>query len=180
MAKKIALISTFSVIVILIITTVILAVVPKSFKPEFVKPDYIIYSNSNISTVPGKENQAFEKLYDAFEVSFKKSYLTAIFDGTSGTKITADTINDSFSKTDFIKLQYNLVQILKIGGKDYVTETTNKKIEYDAIWLSTSAENEFKTVTFYLTNNSELACCKVTTIANTSALYELIKELSAK
>lgn len=175
------LIVTFSLIGILILSTLIAGFTHKSFKPEFATPNSISfkYDSGNLQSVNADEAE-FAKLNNAFENAFKKPNLTALFDGTASKKVVAENTNQTITTTGtLLRLNFNEKQTLKIGGEVY--KNNGVEVKYDVVYLAVTDIDGFRNVNMFLDdNNDNRAHCYVTTIANTGDLFDVIKELAQR
>lgn len=177
----IALIVTFSLIGVLIITTIIAGFSTKSFMPAFASPNSIAYSfNGGAMQVVNAGDSEYVTLKNAFEGAFKKSYLTAMFDGSNSRTITAtNTVSTAVSQTGtYMRLDYATLQTVSINGE--VFNNNGVEVKFDSAWLSIKDEAGFKTINIYLTNNSNRYLGYVTTIANTQNLFEVVETLATR
>jgi len=177
----IALIVTFSLIGVLILTTIIAGFSTKSFMPEFATPNSIAYAyDSGTMQVINAGDSEFNGLKNALEGAFKKSYLTAMFDGSNSRTITAtNTVSTAVSQTGtYLRLDYATLQTVRVNGE--VFRNNGLDVRYDSVWLTVKNEAGFKSINLYLTNNSNRYLGYVTTIADTQNLFDTIKTLATR
>ncbi len=182
--KKAYLIVSLVMVGILLISTMVLAFIPKNFQLETTEnPDYIdvYYKGVNIGSYRDGDSE-YENILDLYNDSFKTGYLTAMFDGLSGVKpITKDGYN-SFDLYDSAKI-YILFNYNSNPQSYDKTEENIYDNEYTNLILEVSDEKGFNMITtihmdeFRPDSSSNSAYYETVTYANQSNLYDYLAEL---
>jgi len=189
MKKKILIIVSLALVVALITTTIVLAVVKKSYKPEFdLTPQTVrIVRQSDNAEFESSESHSskekFENVVNLFDDSFKQSVLGSIFGGNSSKRIDIELVSKlpSFDEGYTFTFDYKADMVLKKDGKDFVYGTnTDKQIKFRQVIFNITDTNGFNQIYLYAKEvvGSNTYYYEISTIANVSALYDYMSELT--
>ena len=129
--KKILPIVSLVIICALAITTIVLALVPKSYAVDFEKPDYIVAYVNGKSETFDTSNEYSEEIYNTiltkFNEAFKESAINSLLQGRAGEKCEVEyrETNTSPSTTSstkvYLKFCYNAAEeeVIKADGSTY-------------------------------------------------------------
>jgi len=196
----------FAICGALALALIVMAIVPKSFKPEInYQPDQImIYNgkttdpdtfikNSEISTIKEKYN----KITDLLNNSFSTSSLNALFSGTIGNQIQYEYDTTTFSSivsnsTFVLEYYYTDLQKMMKEGKVFTSTSLstyvyeNQELSYGKLWIAINNHTNFANVNIYVQKlntkgdpRSTLTSSvyKLSTLGNTSALYDYLTNI---
>lgn len=199
LVKKISAIAVIVLVLALVVTTIVLAVVPKTMaNPISDGFSYVMVYQGNKSalftpnpTATGDEaehNEIFNKIYELHEESLKDTLLSAIFQGTGSFSLTVDKKNPvanvittiAESEGNAVVFQYSSTQVLKIDGEVYNDELSSKGvIEYDMIVLQLNDSENYEECVAYLADAStKKSVCQVKFLAHQSELNEYVGSLT--
>ena len=189
MKKKILIIVSLALVVALITTTIVLAVVKKSYMPEFdLTPQTVrIVRQSDNAEFESSESHSskekFENVVKLFDDSFKQSVLGSIFGGNSSKRIDIELVSKlpSFDEGYTFTFDYKADMVLKKDGKDFVYGTnTDKQIKFRQVIFNITDTNGFNQICLYAKEivGSNTYYYEIETIANVSALYDYMSELT--
>lgn len=193
-AKKIASIVIIALVLALTVTTIVLAVIPKSlYNPINSGYSTIGVYRDNITNLyvcgeagTEEQNRVCNELMDLHEKSLKDNVLSNIFQGTSGFDV--DVVNNSYSnvmtiaKADGVLalvFTYLDEQTLKINGEEYKDETafSSKSVKYNKMFMIINNSQSFEETVVYLTDNANKSSYQIKFLAHQSELYNYIKNL---
>lgn len=189
MKKKILIIVSLALVVALIATTIVLAVVKKSYMPEFdLTPQTVrIVRQSDNAEFESSESHSskekFENVVKLFDDSFKQSVLGSIFGGNSSKRIDIELVSKlpSFDEGYTFTFDYKADMVLKKDGKNFVYGTnTDKQIKFRQVIFNITDTNGFNQICLYAKEivGSNTYYYEIETIANVSALYDYMSELT--
>ena len=189
MKKKILIIVSLALVVALITTTIVLAVVKKSYKPEFnLDPQTvrIVRQNDNTefeSSESHSTKEKFENIVKLFDDGFKQNVLGSIFSGNSSKQIDIELVSKlpSFEDGYTFTFDYKADMVLRKDGKDFVYGTnTDKQIKLQQVIFNITDTNGYNQIYLYAKEvvGSNIYYYEIATIANTSALYAYMSELT--
>lgn len=189
MKKKILIIVSLAIVVALIATTIILAVVKKSYKPEFnLEPQTVVIVNQNNNTEfesseSHSTKEKFKNIVKLFDDGFKQNVLGSIFSGNSSKQIEIELVSKlpSFDDGYTFTFDYKADMVLRKGGKDFVYGTnTDKQIKFQQVIFNITDTNGYNQICLYAKEvvGSNTYYYEIETIANMSALYDYMSELT--
>lgn len=167
LAKKIVSITVLALVVALVITTIVLALVPKKMADPIASGySRIIIYQDDASEAVSKTNRAdvFEKIEELHEESLKDNVLSAIFQGTGSFKATVKkeyktnvTSSIAAQSGNALVFEYLETQVLKIDGEVYKDEGSlgASTVEYDTIIMPLTDGTNFEECVIYLVDSSE-------------------------
>lgn len=185
MKKKIIISVSLGIVAVLIATTLVLALVKKSYKPEF---DLAPKTVTIVQELDDKEfessashstSKKFEKIVNLFDESFKQSVLASIFSGNSSNKVEISLVSKlpTFSEGYTVTFDYKADMVLKKDGKDFIYGTnSDKQIKVQKIILNVVETNGFDQVFLYAKEvvGVNTYYYEITTTANFDSLYSYI------
>lgn len=178
--KKVLPIVSLVIICALAITTIVLALVPKSYAVEYTKPDYIVaYVNGKNETFDTSNDYA-KKIYDEilnkFDKSSVESAINSLLQGRLGTKSELEynsnntSITTSSSSRVYLRFVYNSNKEAKVSEE--------KTFAYTSIVVEITNEDALKEVKLGLmAEGKNYYNYYYTTLANFSDLHEYLTGL---
>lgn len=196
LAKKIVSISVIVLVVALVITTVVLALVPKKMNDPIAE-DYrrvwvyqgnksaaFSYVANTTDEDQLEHNEIIEKIQELHEDSLKDNLLSAIFQGTGSFKPEVSKVKKTNATTSIagqegnaLVFEYYDMQTLKINGEVYKDEGTlsSSTVTYDMIIMPLGDSENFDQCTIYLVDKSEnISYYQVSFLAAQSELNEYV------
>lgn len=176
LAKKITSITVIALVVALVITTVVLALVPKKmndpiasdYKRVWVYQDNVSAAFSYVANPTTDEqrahNEIIETIKELHEESLKDSVLSAIFQGTGSFKseVTKTKKNNALTSVaeqtgNAIVFEYFEDQELKVNGETYKDEGTlsASPVTFGKIIMTLGTSENFEQCTIYLVDSSD-------------------------
>ena len=201
LAKKIVSITIIAIVVALVITTIILALVPKKMADPIASgyasitvyqdstANQYIYTASPTTDAQRKHNEVYKEIERLHEESLKDNILSAIFQGTGSFKASVKRENktnaiNSIAAQAGNALVYrylsNEPQVLKINGEVYKDESTlsSQTVTYDMIIMPLGTGTNFEECTIYLVDTEKNASSyQVTFLACQAELNDYISSL---
>ena len=178
--KKILPIISLVIICALAITTIVLALVPKSYATSYEKPDFIVaYVNGKNETFD-KSNEYSEKIYNAIlenlDESFVESAINSLLQGRMGEKSELEynsnnsTPSTTSSSKVYVRLCYNT--------EKKVTVKENTEFAFTSIIFDVTSDDALSTVKIGLmASGKNYYNYYYSTLANFSDLYTYLTEL---
>ncbi|MBQ7351322.1 MAG: hypothetical protein IJW59_00430 [Clostridia bacterium] len=179
LAKKIISISVVAVVLALVITTIVLAIVPKKFSNP-IQDGYATitiykdglaqqytYSENPVTEADKEHNAVYTTIRDLHEKSLKDSVLSALFQGTGSFNVdvnnfsTINAISTVAKEVDnALVFTYMEKQVLKIDGEVYkdVGTLSSKEVEFDMIVMPLGDTKNFDQCKVYLCDKSNNEC----------------------
>lgn len=198
LVKKIASISIIAVVLALVVTTIILALVPKSMdNPIMNKANTIViyqddasarytYDPTAITDEQKEVNNVIDTIMDLHEESLKDNVLSAIFQGTGKFKIhvtdnyVANVIS-TVAKKDGNCIVFNYygdTQVLKFNDEVYIHEDNGQSVTFDMIVMPLGSSDSFEECTIYLANSeTNKSSYQLKFLAHQSELNDYISSL---
>ena len=181
-AKKIGIITTIAIVGVLILATIIMTIVPYSFKLDIANPDSIKvchYNGSSSKTgtfstlETGTKIKIYNNIMDKFDASFEQSALSALFNGDLGKKaeIKSNSSTINLNTGTYLEFIYDDTQEYSYNGQ---------KFSYNKIVFKiTSTADDFESVTAYTikVGTEDKAQHQYTLQANYSALVDYFAEI---
>ena len=202
LAIKIASISIVAVLVALVITTIILALVPKTMENpvEDGFANITVYQNGtsqlysynpNATTESEKKhNEIYNKILELHEESLEDNLLSAIFQGASKIKTTVDIkqVPSALNKVaEGNGIVFNYLQsekmVLKIGGEVYkvdINSLSSSTIQYDTLIMPLGTSEDYELCTIYIadSSNNYNSSYQIRFLAHQAELNDYISGLS--
>ena len=189
MKKKIIIGVSLGLVVAIIATVVTLACVQKSYKPEFdLEPKTItvveLSSKDEFQTgVAYSNKETCLKIEELFEQGFKQSILSSIFTGNSSNKVEVEPVSSlpTFSSGYTVTFEYKADMILKVNGEKYSPNTnSDKQVAFQTIIFNVNEQEGYESFNIYVKEvvGNKTYYYEVSTIANTTELYNYLGELS--
>lgn len=202
LAKKIISISVVSLVIALVITTIVLALVPKrlanpvaegyatiTIYKDNVGQQYL-YSNDAETNAEKNHNAIYKKIQELHEESLKDNLLSSMFQGLGKygievvPSITTKVIED-VAKANGNALVFTYTgekpQVLKINGEVYYNTTaiSSTVVEYDMIVMPLNENDSFEECTIYLVDReSSKSSYKLKFLANQGELNDYIETIT--
>ncbi len=178
--KKILPIVSLVIIFALAITTVVLAIVPKSYAPSYVKPDYIVAyikgSNETFDESSDYSKTIYNDILVKFDAAFEESSINSLLQGRLSTKSeieynsTNTTPTTGSSEKIYLKFCYN--------AEKTITVSEDKTFVYTAMVAEVSSVDGLETIKIGLMGPSKSYYnYYFNTIANLSELNTYLTEL---
>lgn len=199
LAKKIVTISIISIVLALVLTTIILALVPKKMENPIADgyASITVYKDSSSQQYKKYENPTttaetnFAEVYNTIknlhEESLKDNLLSAIFQGTGSfdSKVTSKYVSNvisSVAKADGNALVFTYLEekTLMIGGEVYYNETSlnSTTITFDMIVMTLGTSDNFEECTIYLADRDDYkSSYQVSFLARQGELNDYINSL---
>ena len=201
LAKKIASISIIAVVVALVITTVVLALVPKTMSNPIMDGYATItiyqgnksaqYKRSSTATTDAQRehNEVFEMINELHEKSLEDNLLSSMFQGTKDFKmnvVKASVANviTSVAETSGNAIVYTYLGdeklTLKLDGEVYEDESsTGAVVKFDMIVMPLNTGDSFEECKIYLADRStKKSAYQVTFLAHQAELNKYVSELT--
>lgn len=189
MKKKVLIGVSLAIVLVIAVTTIVLAVVQKSYKPDFyldpqtVKIVRLEDSMEFESSKSHSSSAKFEKFVDLFEQSFKQSVLGSIFSGNSSKNIDIELVSKmpTFEGGYEITLDFKAEMTLKKDGKNFVSGTNSEKeIKYSKVIFNITEKNGYKQIYLYAKEvvGKNTYYYEISTVANTNELYNFVNGLA--
>ena len=196
MKKKIILGVSLGLVVAIVISVITLACVQKSYQPEFdLTPKKLIvleeatddYYEAGVSLSTSQEQ--FEKIQELFEKSFKQSVLTSIFTGniSNDVKVNSNGTGElgvpSFKEGYTITFDYKAQMCLKENGEKITKGTySEENVLFQTVMVNIVETEGFEKISLYALEEigGKTYRHEITTIADTSELYDYLTELEYK
>lgn len=188
MKKKLGIIITVSVVGILVLSTIILSVVSKNYKPEFettaieikvTNTDGDEYFGGKAYSNEQKEN--YEEFLSIFDSAFKQSILASMFSGKMNNQIEIDYTGTSEPTSSTYKVELRFVStLLKLDGQAYkLTSSDTEKYFTSIIFFvdEVSGYNAFEIYAKVQIDEDSIGYYKITTLANQYQMYNFLTEL---
>ena len=151
-AKKIGIITTIAIVGVLILATLIMTIVPYSFKMDIANPDYItVYHHNGSKSASGTfdpsvsaQKNIYNTIMEKFDKAFEQSVLSALFNGDLGKEATikssSTTVN--VNSSTYLKFVYDEDQTFTYNG--------NKHKYNQIIFSISSTTDDFESVKAYI------------------------------
>lgn len=205
LVKKIVSISVVALVLALVITTIVLALVPKrlanpiadgyasvtvykgSLDKQYFKD---FYNTANATEAEKKYNAVYGEIADLHAESLKDNLLSSMFQGLGkfGIEVVASLQSDvikNVAKAEGNCLVFTYIgedmQVLKINGEVYFEETalTSEAVEYDMVVMPLSANTGFEERVIYLADRETgKSQYQLKFLADQSELNEYIENLN--
>lgn len=175
LAKKIISISVVSLVLAIVITTIVLAIVPKKFNNP-IQDGYAsitVYKDGlaqqytyieNPTTEADREhNDVYTTIENLHEKSLKDSVLSALFQGTGSFNVQVESFTTVNAITEVAKKEKNALvftymekQTLKVNGEVYkdVGTLSSTEVEFDMIVMPLGETKNFEQCKIYLCDRS--------------------------
>jgi hypothetical protein len=191
LAKKIISISAIAVVVALVITTIVLALVPKKMaNPIADGYSFItVYQDSKSAAYSPKDehNEIIDNIKDLHEKSLKDNMLSAIFQGTGSFKPSVEKSNVTSVRSKIAEAEGNALvftymeeQTLKINGEVYKDTGTlsASTVTFDCIIMPLTDGTNFQECKIYLVDSEEnKSSYQVTFLACQAELNEYVSSI---
>ena len=171
---------------ILILTTILLAVFNKSYQPELsTTPNTISVANENGSgfywtgvTYEGQDQENFEAIMQKFNASFEQSILASMLNGNLGAEITISYSSTMPTKDGYRVTLFYPETLLKLNGEAY--KPSGSEITFEELIVDIHDGFGYANVDLYakVTLGTSTGYYKITTLANTQGLYQLLTEFN--
>ena len=139
--NKWILVTVYALLAVIVILTAVSYFVQVSHRPEIKDPQKysIQVENQAIYDDADKnlDQEKYKKLNDAFNKSFKESFLISLFSGRNGYESTIIQLNPATFKGYKVTLYYPEEQVVMLNGKEYSKKTdTQENVTYHEIIFS--------------------------------------------
>ena len=175
--KRVVSITAIALVAALLITTIVLALVPKKME-NFVNDGYAsitvyqgstavqyTYSKNPTTDAEREHNEIFRKIEELHKDSLEDSLLSALFQGTGSFDVTVQkkthtNILSSVAEGEGNAIVFTYLQedplVLKIDGKEYRDETSfnSKTVTYNMIVLELTDSEDFDKCKIYFADRS--------------------------
>ena len=181
-AKKIGIITTIAIVGVLILATLIMTIVPYSFKLDIANPDSIVvYHHNGSQSASGTfdpsvsaQKGIYNNILDKFDASFEQSALSVLFNGDLGKEATlkASTTTVNVKSATYLKFVYDENQEYTYNGQKYSYN--------QIIFAISSTADEFESVTAFIVKvggSENYSQHRYTLDANYSALVDYLAEI---
>lgn len=202
LAKKIASISIIAVVVALVITTIVLALVPKTLSNPIMdgyatitlyqgnKSAQYKYNNTATTESQLEHNKIFTTVQELHEKSFEDNLLSAMFQGTNKYEMEVvkasetSVISKVAEKDGTCAIVYTYLGdeklTLKLNGEVYEDESsTSAVVKFDMIVMQLTNSDNFEECTIYLADRTtKKSAYQVKFLARQADLYEYVSGLT--
>lgn len=185
MKNKIAQITTYVVLGVVVIGLILCSVIKVSFRPEMSLPSLTAGDKIEISLTgtakieSSDENINYDKFIQKFDDSFKLTILYSVFSGKMGSETKIDETKTAPSYNGFtVKFIFSELQTLKKDGKELtVANNSSTPIKYNTIAFDVVEDLGLTSTTLYFYENGKTTYYQLTSIANFDSLYSYIKDI---
>lgn len=188
MKKKIIVGTSLGLVLALMLTVVILATVPRSYKPEIdsvprsVKVVEISTGDEFETGVAFASSAKYEKIIELFDKSYEQSILSGMFSGKSkDVEIELVSSLPKFNKGYTITFEYKYDMVLKFNGETYYDDSNSQKeVKYQTIIFNVESSNGFNDFNIYAKEvvKNKSYYYQISSAADTRQLYSYLTELS--
>lgn len=193
--KKLLTIIALSLVAVIGATIITLAFVKTNYGqvPTSNIDEVIVTYNSKSGTFD-EENyeEIYSNLLSKFDAGVKETMLSSLFQGAYSANAKAEITKASWTESSvgstYVKFNYNESNLptITLNGEEYVDETlttTDKTVEYSAVYVTVVNSSALTTVTAYFVhtlNNTSTNSgnYKITFVAHLDGLYDYITSLS--
>lgn len=183
MKKRVLIGVSLGVVVALLATVLVLALVNKSYKPEFdlqPKTAYIVEVSTDDRYETGvafSNKEKFEKINDLFNKSFEQSILGGIFTGKISNKVECEApvkSLPSFSDGYQITFEFKADMELK-----YYKANSDDKIVFQTLIVNITDTQGYQELSMYAKEvvSNQTYYYEITSIANTENLYDYLSQI---
>ena len=190
-SNKWLMILIYCIVGVLVLSTVILYIVPVSYRPEIGTPNAISITESSggSSSILCSDDNAVERyneINEEFENAFSESVLTGIFSGRIGTNSRIETYYKTNPTSEFsgyiVRFMFKTKQTVMLNGKEYNPPTNSSEtIEFDEIVFELAQDKGFSTHYIYYvyqyqdtTNVERTMYYRQSIMCNFDDLYNLV------
>ncbi|MBE5736221.1 MAG: hypothetical protein E7356_02540 [Clostridiales bacterium] len=199
-AKRVISITVIALVAALIITTIVLAIVPKKMQ-NVIGDNYIMvraYVDGTEVNKYLKNSDEFKKISELHEESLEDSLLSAIFQGSGKFDVKVKTADYSnvlssvaeVAGTNVLVFEFpsqddgkQIFQTLEVNGEVYKDSNSlnESTVEYDMIVMPLVDSDNYDLCTIYLANSvTKVSSYKVEFFAHQSELYDYVASLAEK
>ena len=190
MRRKLGMIIALSVVGVLVITTIMLSVFSKNYKPEFDNAPYeVVISNKNDSgfyyggtAYTGVQKENFDEFVKLFDSSFKQSVLASMLNGNLGQDVSIEYHGSSIAAESGYRVEFKYSStLLKKDGVAFKQAASDPERNFTSIIFYVaegSGYSEFNMFAKVNLTSTTTGYYEITTLANTAAMYEFLTELN--
>lgn len=190
MKRKLGIIITLSVVGVLVVTTILLSILNKNYKPEFDSTPYeVVISNETDSgfyyggtAYSDIQKENFEKIVDLFNSSFKQSILASMLNGNLNAEVEIEYEGTTVPTASGYKVELKYPEtLLKKDGVAYQQATSDPERQFTSIIFYVTEGSGYDTLSMYAKvqlTSTTIGYYQIDSLANTSALYTFLSELN--
>jgi len=190
MKRKLGIIIALSIVGVLIVTTILLSVFTKNYKPEFDNAPYqVTITNSGGSgfyhagtAYPEIQKENFDKIVNLFDNSFKQSVLASMLNGNLGNEVEIEYHGSTVPTTSGYRVELKYAEtLLKKDGVAFKQATSDPEREFTEIIFYVVEGSGYAQINMYAKvelTSTTTGYYKISTLANTAAMFEFLSELN--
>lgn len=190
MKRKLGIIITLSVVGVLVLTTILLSVFSKNYKPEIDNAPYqITISNSGSSgfyyagtAYPEAQKENFDKFVKLFDNAFKQSILASMLNGNLGNEVEIEYYGSSVATSSGYRVELKYAStLLKKDGVAFKQASSDQEREFTDLIFYITTGSGYAQINMYAKvqlTSTTIGYYKISTLANTASLYEFLSELN--
>lgn len=186
MKSKLWLIISLSLAGVLVLSTILLAVMSKSYKPELLQqPNTISVANQTGNgfywtglAYEGQDEENYNEIMSKFSSSFEQSILASMLNGNLNAEITISYSSSLPAKDGYRVTLFYPTTTLKLNGEAY--KPSGSEITFQELSFDVKDGFGFNSVDLYakVTSGSSTGYYKITTLASTKAMFDVLSELN--
>lgn len=190
MKRKLGIIIALSVVGVLVLTTILLSVFSKNYKPEFDNaPNQVVISNAQGSgfyyggtAYEGAQKENFEKIVNMFDNSFKQSILASMLNGNLSNEVEIEYYGASVPSQNGYRVEFKFAEtLLKKDGVAFKQASSDPERHFTALIFFVSEGSGYAELDMYAKvqlTSTTIGYYQISTLSNTAELHEFLTELN--